>query len=66
MAYGEAVGTVGEPTNILCTYQQLTDEFASLDRSDSTRTRNHALPSFETQHANTRRISRRSRQVATS
>ena len=64
MAYGEALGTVGESTNILCANRQLTDERAPLDRGSSTRTRNHALPSFETKHANTRLISRRSRQVA--
>ena len=64
MAYGEAVGTVGEPTMSLCTNRHHTDERAFQDRGSSTRNRNHALPSFETKHANTRLISRRSRQLA--
>ena len=64
MTYGEAIGTVGEPTNYTCDSQHVADECAFVDRGSSARTRNHALPSFETKHANTRLISRRSRQIA--
>ena len=64
MAYGEAIGTVGETTEISCASRQLADERAFLDRGSSIRNRNHALPSLETQHANTRLISRRSRHLA--
>ena len=64
MAYGEAIGTVGEPTDIPCASWHLADECAFIDRGSSIRNRNHALPSFKTKHANTRLISRRSRQLA--
>ncbi len=38
MAYGEAIGTVGEPTKPPCDNRHLTDECAFLDRGSSTRT----------------------------
>lgn len=50
MAYGQALGTVGEPTKFSCA--NLADEYAFTVRGNSTRTRNHALLSFETKHAN--------------
>ena len=59
MAYGEALGSVGGSTKILCANRQLTDKRALLDRGSSIRIQNHALPSFKTKHANTRLISRR-------
>ena len=38
MAYGGAIGTVGEPTTFPCDNRHLTDRLAFLDRGSSTRT----------------------------
>ncbi len=38
MAYGGAIGTVGESTTYACDNRQLTDELAVIDRGSSTRT----------------------------
>ena len=46
MVYGEAIGTVGGPTNTPCDSRHLAGECAFGDRGSSARTRNHALQPF--------------------
>ena len=50
MAYGEAIGTVGESTEMPCDHRLRTDKLAFTDRGSSTRTENHALQPFGAQN----------------